>query len=42
METKLTIEKSEEAAAQLTKEIQLVNTKLALSKSEYENKKRDL
>jgi hypothetical protein len=42
METKLRIEKSEEAAAQLMKEIQLVKTKLALSKSEYENKNKDL
>ena len=42
METKLRIEKSEVAAAQLTKEIQFVKTKLALLKSEYENKKKDL
>ncbi len=42
METNLRIEKSEEAAAQLMKEIQLVKTKLALSKSEYENKNKDL
>ena len=42
MEAKLRIDKSEVAAAQLTKEIQQVETKLALFKSEYENKKKDL
>ena len=42
METKVRIEKSEEAATQLTKEIQHAKSKLALSKSEYENKKKDL